>query len=130
MHHRGAVGDTVLEEDVRIDSLCQIGHSVQIGPTAIAGYSGVRQHPHRPFCLLGGRSGVTGHVEVADRTTIAAGSDLYKGVAQSGQTWSGQFPAQPIREWQRNLARLRQLEDLARRVRRIEKQQGKSPDDD
>jgi UDP-3-O-[3-hydroxymyristoyl] glucosamine N-acyltransferase len=129
---RGAVGDTVLEEDVRIDNLCQIGHNVHIGAhTAIAGYSGVAGSARiGRYCLLGGRSGVIGHVEIADRTTIAAGSDLYKGVAQSGQTWSGQFPAQPIREWQRNLARLRKLEDLARRVRRIEKQQGKSPDDD
>jgi len=39
---RGAVGDTVLEEDVRIDNLCQIGHNVRIGAhTAIAGNSGI-----------------------------------------------------------------------------------------
>jgi UDP-3-O-[3-hydroxymyristoyl] glucosamine N-acyltransferase len=129
---RGAAGDTVLEEDVRIDNLCQIGHNVHIGAhTAIAGNSGVAGSARiGRYCLVGGGAGVIGHVEVADRTTIAAGSNLYKGVAQSGQTWSGQFPAQPIREWQRNLARLRKLDDLARRVRRIEQQQGNSPDDD
>jgi UDP-3-O-[3-hydroxymyristoyl] glucosamine N-acyltransferase len=129
---RGAVGDTVLEEDVRIDNLCQIGHNVHIGAhTAIAGNSGVAGSARiGRYCLLGGGAGVIGHVEVADRTTIAAGSNLYKGVAESGQTWSGQFPAQPIREWQRNLARLRKLDDLARRVRRIEQQQGNSPDDE
>jgi UDP-3-O-[3-hydroxymyristoyl] glucosamine N-acyltransferase len=129
---RGAAGDTVLEEDVRIDNLCQIGHNVHIGAhTAIAGNSGVAGSARiGRYCLLGGSAGVIGHVEVADRTTIAAGSNLFKGVAQSGQTWSGQFPAQPIREWQRNLARLRKLDDLARRVRRIEQQQGNTPDDD
>lgn len=129
---RGAVGDTVLEEDVRIDNLCQIGHNVHIGAhTAIAGNSGVAGSARiGRYCLLGGGAGVIGHVELADRTTIAAGSNLFKGVAESGQTWSGQFPAQPIREWQRNLARLRKLDELARRVRNIERQQGNLPDDD
>jgi UDP-3-O-[3-hydroxymyristoyl] glucosamine N-acyltransferase len=129
---RGAVGDTVLEEDVRIDNLCQIGHNVRIGAhTAIAGNSGVAGSARiGRYCLIGGGAGVIGHVSIADRTTVAAASNVFQEIETPGQTWSGQFPAQPMREWQRNLARLRKLDDLARRVRAIEKQQGNLPEDD
>lgn len=129
---RGAVGDTVLEEDVRIDNLCQIGHNVRIGAhTAIAGNSGVAGSARiGRYCLIGGAAGIVGHVNIADRTTVAAASNVFHEIKEPGQTWSGQFPAQPMREWQRNLARLRKLDDLARRVGNIEKQQGKLPDDD
>ena len=129
---RGAVGDTVLEEDVRIDNLCQIGHNVRIGAhTAIAGNSGVAGSARiGRYCLIGGGAGVIGHVSIADRTTVAAASNVFQEIGEPGQTWSGQFPAQPMREWQRNLVRLRKLDDLARRLKKIETQQGKSPDDE
>jgi len=129
---RGAVGDTVLEEDVRIDNLCQIGHNVQIGAhTAIAGTSAIAGSARiGRFCLLAGGSGVSGHIEIADRTTIAADSRLFRTVRESGETWSAQLPAQPMREWQRNLARLRKLDQLAHRVHTLEKLQGKPPEDE
>lgn len=129
---RGAVGDTVIGEDVRIDNMCQIGHNVQIGAhTAIAGRSGIAGSARvGRYCLLAGGSGLAGHIEIADRTTIAADSSLFRSVHESGETWSGQLPAQPIRDWQRNLARLRKLDDLARRVRLLEKQQGNLSNDE
>jgi UDP-3-O-[3-hydroxymyristoyl] glucosamine N-acyltransferase len=129
---RGAVGDTILGEDVRIDNLCQIGHNVQVGAhTAIAGTGGAAGSAKiGRYCLLGGGAGVAGHIEVADRTTIAADSKVFRTITEPGQTWSAQFPAQPIREWQRTLVRLRKLEELVRRVRQLENQQGKTSDDE
>ena len=129
---RGAVGDTVIGEDVRIDNLCQVGHNVQIGAhTAIAGRSAIAGSTRiGRYCLLAGGSGLAGHIEIADRTTIAADSTLFRSVRDSGETWSGQLPAQRIRDWQRNLARLRKLDELAHRVHLLEKQQGKSSDDE
>ena len=48
---RGALDDTVLEEDVRLDNQIQIGHNVRIGAhTAMAGCTGGRrQRPDRPL---------------------------------------------------------------------------------
>jgi UDP-3-O-[3-hydroxymyristoyl] glucosamine N-acyltransferase len=128
---RGAVGDTVLEEDVRIDNLCQIGHNVRIGAhTAIAGNSGIAGSARiGRYCLLGGGAGVAGHIELADRTTVAAATNVMRSITESGQTVSSQFQAVPLRDWQRNLARLRQLEALNARVRRLEKSQGKPSDE-
>jgi UDP-3-O-[3-hydroxymyristoyl] glucosamine N-acyltransferase len=129
---RGAVGDTVLEEDVRVDNLCQIGHNVQIGAhTAIAGRSAIAGSAKiGRYCLLAGGAGMAGHIELADRTTIAADSTVFRTVAQSGETWSSQWPAQPLREWQRNLVRFRKQDDLARRIQTLERQQGKPSDNE
>jgi UDP-3-O-[3-hydroxymyristoyl] glucosamine N-acyltransferase len=129
---RGAVGDTVLGEDVRIDNLCQVGHNVQIGAhTAIAGRSAIAGSTRiGRNCLLAGGSGVTGHIEIADRTTVAAGSTVFRSVNEPGTTWSSQLAAQPIRDWQRNVARLRKLDELAHRVRILEKLLGKLSDDE
>ena len=129
---RGAVGDTVLEEDVRIDNLCQVGHNVQIGAhTAIAGNAGIAGSARiGRFCLIGGGAGVAGHIEIADRTTVAAASNVMQSITEPGQTVSAQLRAQPIRDWQRTLAGLRQLETLRNRVRQLEKSTGKLSDDE
>jgi UDP-3-O-[3-hydroxymyristoyl] glucosamine N-acyltransferase len=129
---RGAVGDTVLEEDVRVDNLCQIAHNVRIGAhTAIAGTSAIAGSARiGKFCLLGGRAGVTGHVEIADRTTISGGSVVYRTISEPGTTWSGHLPATPIQEWQRNLARLRKLDQLSRKVRALDAKLRKLTEDE
>jgi len=124
---RGAVGDTVLEEDVRIDNLCQVGHNVRIGAhTAIAGNSGIAGSTRiGAYCLIGGGAGISGHLEIADRTTINGGSQVFHSITEPGKTWSGHLPSTPIQDWNRNLARLRKLDELARKVRALELQQGK-----
>jgi UDP-3-O-[3-hydroxymyristoyl] glucosamine N-acyltransferase len=125
---RGAIDDTVLEEDVRLDNLCQIAHNVRIGAhTAIAGAAGIAgSSTIGRYCLIGGAAGVSGHIEVADRTTIAARSVVLRPITEPGLTWSGTVTAQPIRVWQKNLARLLKLDDLARQVRQLEKNPGES----
>ncbi len=129
---RGAVENTVLEEDVRIDNLCQIGHNVRVGAhTAIAGRGGAAGTATiGKYCLLAGGAAVAGHTEIADRTTLAADSIAFREIKEPGTTWSAQLPARPIREWQRNLSRLRKLDELARKVQMLEKQLGKLTEDE
>lgn len=109
---RGAIEDTVLEEDVRIDNLVQIGHNCHIGAhTAIAGCSALAGSVRiGRYCLLGGGTAVSGHVEIADRVTLAAKSILLKSVREEGSTWSSSIPARPLRDWRRTLARLNRLD--------------------
>ena len=121
---RGAVDDTVLEEDVRIDNQCQIGHNVRVGAhTALAGKAGSAGSTKiGRYCLLAGGSATAGHLDIADRTTIGAYTAVFRSITEPGQTWSAQLPARPIREWQRTLARLNRLDELARKVRKLEKE--------
>jgi UDP-3-O-[3-hydroxymyristoyl] glucosamine N-acyltransferase len=82
------------------------------------------------YCMLAGQAAVNGHIEIADKTTLAATSKAMRPITEPGTTWSGLIPAQPIKEWQRNLSRLRKLDELARKVRKLEKQIGKLSEDD
>jgi len=129
---RGAVGDTVLEEDVRLDNLVQLGHNVYVGAhTAIASMGGAAGSAKLgKYCLLAGQAAVAGHQEIADRTTLGATSKIMKSVTEPGTTWSGLIPAQPIKEWQRNLSRLRKLDELAKKVHNLEQQLGMKPKDE
>ena len=119
---RGALEDTVLEEDVRIDNLVQIAHNVRIGAhTAIAAMTGIAGSTRiGRYCLLGGGCGIRGHVRIADRVTVGARSTLYQSVDEPGTVWSGMIPAQPMKQWQRTLSTLRRLDDLRRRIGRLQ----------
>jgi len=125
---RGAVGDTVLEEDVRVDNLVQIGHNVRIGAhTAIAGNSGIAGSCEvGKYCLIGGGAALSGHLKIADKTTFTGYSVVTHSVTEPGTTWSGTLPAMPVRTWNRNAARLRQLDELARKIRTLETKVGKT----
>ncbi|HEY5777004.1 MAG TPA: UDP-3-O-(3-hydroxymyristoyl)glucosamine N-acyltransferase, partial [Xanthomonadales bacterium] len=124
---RGAIGDTIIEDDVRLDNQIQIGHNVQIGAhTAMAGMVGISGSTRvGKYCMFGGSSGTVGHIQIADRTTVQGLSMITKSITQPGTVWSSALPAQPLRDWNRSVAHLRKLEKLARRVLNLEKQSGK-----
>jgi len=114
---RGALEDTVLEEDVRLDNLVQIGHNVRIGAhTAMAGCSAAAGSARiGRYCLVGGAAGILGHLEVADRVTITAMSLVTHSIREPGEYSSG-TPLTDNRTWRKNAARFKQLDALARRV--------------
>jgi UDP-3-O-[3-hydroxymyristoyl] glucosamine N-acyltransferase len=114
---RGAIEDTVLEEDVRLDNQIQVGHNVRIGAhTAMAGCVAVAGSTRiGRYCLVGGGAGFVGHIEVGDRVTVTARSLVTHSLAGPGEYSSG-TPLQPTREWRRNAARFKQLDELARKI--------------
>ena len=124
---RGAIGDTIIENDVRLDNQIQIGHNVRIGAhTAMAGRVGISGSTQiGKYCMFAGASGAVGHIHIADRTTVNFCSVVTKSITQPGTVWSAALPAQPLREWNRSVAHLLKLEKLARRVLNLEKQPGK-----
>ena len=118
---RGALEDTVLEEDVRLDNQIQIAHNVRIGAhTAMAGCAAVAGSATiGRYCLIGGGAGILGHLSVADRVTVTARALVTHSIHAAGEYSSG-VPLQPSRDWRRNAARFKHLDELARRVRAIE----------
>lgn len=128
---RGAIGDTVLEEDVRIDNLCQVGHNCHIGAhTAMAACAGIAGSTRiGRYCLLAARCGIHGHIEIADRVTVAAMTMVKKSITEPGSTWSGGIPGRPIREWQRIIAHLNRLEATVQRLKATERKQSEGSED-
>jgi UDP-3-O-[3-hydroxymyristoyl] glucosamine N-acyltransferase len=114
---RGAIEDTTLEDDVRLDNQIQVGHNVRIGAhTAMAGCVAVAGSTRiGRYCLVGGGAGFVGHIEIGDRVTVTARSLVTHSLAGPGEYSSG-TPLQPTREWRRNAARFKQLDELARKI--------------
>ncbi|KAF1718278.1 UDP-3-O-(3-hydroxymyristoyl)glucosamine N-acyltransferase [Pseudoxanthomonas yeongjuensis] len=121
---RGALGDTVLEEDVRLDNQIQIGHNVHIGAhTAMAGCSAAAGSAKiGRYCLIGGAAGVLGHLEICDKVTITAMSLVTHSIREPGEYSSG-TPLTDNRTWRKNAARFKQLDSLARRLPGVRKEE-------
>jgi len=119
---RGALDDTVLEEDVRLDNQIQIAHNVHIGAhTAMAGCAAVAGSAKiGRWCQIGGNAGVLGHLELADRVTITAKSLVTHSIREPGEYSCG-TPLQDNRQWRKNAARFKHLDDFARRLAALEK---------
>ncbi|MBQ4854256.1 UDP-3-O-(3-hydroxymyristoyl)glucosamine N-acyltransferase [Rhodanobacter sp. B2A1Ga4] len=119
---RGALDDTVLEEDVRLDNQIQIAHNVHVGAhTAMAGCAAVAGSAKiGRWCMIGGNAGVLGHLELADRVTITAKSLVTHSIREPGEYSSG-VPLQDNRQWRRNAARFKHLDEYARRLSALEK---------
>ncbi len=119
---RGALDDTVLEDDVRLDNQIQIAHNVHVGAhTAMAGCAAVAGSARiGRWCMIGGNAGVLGHLELADRVTITAKSLVTHSIREPGEYSSG-TPLQDNRQWRKNAARFKHLDDFARRLTALEK---------
>jgi len=119
---RGALGDTVIEDGVKLDNLIQIGHNVRIGAhTAMAAMSGVAGSTRiGRHCTIGGAAGIVGHVEIADHVHIDAATVISRSIRQPGR-YSGVFPFDDNAAWEKNAATLRQLHALRERLRALEK---------
>jgi UDP-3-O-[3-hydroxymyristoyl] glucosamine N-acyltransferase len=119
---RGALDDTVLEEDVRLDNQIQIAHNVHVGAhTAMAGCAAVAGSAKiGRYCMIGGNAGVLGHLELADRVTITAKSLVTHSIREAGEYSSG-VPLQDNRQWRKNAARFKHLDEYVRRLSALEK---------
>ncbi len=119
---RGALDDTVLEDGVKLDNQIQVAHNVHIGAhTAIAGCVGISGSATiGRHCMIGGGAGIVGHLEIADNVTVTGMTMVTKSITTPGVYSSG-VPAQENSDWNRNYARFRKLDQLARRLRALER---------
>jgi UDP-3-O-[3-hydroxymyristoyl] glucosamine N-acyltransferase len=119
---RGAIGDTEIGDDVKLDNQIQIGHNCTIGDhTAIAGCVGVAGSTHiGRNCLIGGAAMIIGHVDIPDGTTISAATFVSGSIDKPG-VYTGAFPILPHREWQHAASIVRRIRTLVNRVKALEK---------
>ena len=121
----GALQDTVIGNGVKIDNQVQIAHNVVVGPdTAIAGCVAIAGSVRiGARCIIEGAAMISGHLELADDVHITGGTAVAKSIARSG-VWSSGMPAQQNHVWRRMWVRMQKLDDLARRLSRLERQEG------
>ena len=119
---RGALQDTVLADGVKIDNLVQVAHNVHIGEhSAIAGCVGIAGSAHiGAYCTLAGGVGVVGHLTIGDHIHVTGMSMVSKSLSEPG-VYSAGVPLQSNRDWHRNFVRFKQLDDMAKRLKKLEK---------
>lgn len=119
---RGALADTVIEAGAKLDNLIQVAHNCRVGAnTIIAASSGMAGSTViGRNCMIGGHCAIGGHLEIADGVVLTGRSMITRSVTEPGVYSSG-TGLQPNREWRKSVARFRELDDLARRVRQLEK---------
>jgi UDP-3-O-[3-hydroxymyristoyl] glucosamine N-acyltransferase len=122
---RGAIDDTVIEEGVKLDNQIQVAHNVRIGAhTVVAGCAGISGSTTiGRNCMIAGAVGIAGHLDIADGTVITGLTMVSRSLPKAG-VYSGALPLDEAARWRRNAARFRQLDGLAKRVARLERQGG------
>ncbi|MEK0362644.1 UDP-3-O-(3-hydroxymyristoyl)glucosamine N-acyltransferase [Pseudomonas sp. CBC3] len=119
---RGALSDTVIGNGVKLDNQIMIAHNVQIGEnTAVAGCAGISGSTKiGRNCMLAGGVGLVGHIEVCDNVFITGMTMVTRSITEPGSYSSG-TAMQPAADWRKSAARIRHLDDMARRLQQVEK---------
>ena len=119
---RGALGDTLIGDGVKLDNLIHVAHNCQVGDhtimAAMAGLAGSTRVGKR--VMVGGKAGFSGHLEVADDVVISADTNVTKTIDKAG-VYTSMIPIQPHADWVRNFSHLRRLDAMAERLRELEK---------
>jgi UDP-3-O-[3-hydroxymyristoyl] glucosamine N-acyltransferase len=99
---RGALGDTVIEDGVRLDNQIQVAHNVSIGAhTAIAACTGIAGSTRiGRRCMIGGGTGIGGQLTLGDDIIIAGFGMVSRSIDKPG-LYSSVIPVEEARLWRR-----------------------------
>ena len=84
------------------------------GCVGIAGSTRIGKH-----CAIGGGVGIAGPLEIADHVTLTGGTTVLQSIRRSGVYSSG-APVETNQKWHRNYLRIKQLDEMARRLKELE----------
>ena len=119
---RGSLGDTKIGNGVVIDNLVQIAHNCEIGDhTGIAGCVGIAGSVViGRFCTLAGGVGVADNITIVDDVHITTMTSVTTSIKLPGtfSSGTGLMLSQP---WKRSIVRFRQLDNIVRRLKSLER---------
>lgn len=120
---RGAIENTVIEDDAKIDNQVMIGHNGKIGAhvaivacTGIAGSTEVGANS-----VIGGAAMIGGHLSIPPKTTIGAATAVSHSIKESGH-YASIFPLQKHKDWVKNAAHIRHLHEMNQKIKELEQQ--------
>lgn len=121
---RAMLDATVIGQGTKFDNMVHIAHGVRVGKhciilanTAVGGSVKIGD-----FCVISGNVVIKDSVTLGARAMVVGGSGVADDVAAGEVVWG--LPAMPFSHAKRVFSRLKQLPDLWKRVRELEKKQG------
>lgn len=114
---RATLGNTKINDGVKLDNHIQIAHNVIIGKnTVIAAQTGIAGSTRiGENCMIGGQVAIAGHLNIPNNTKIGAKAGIAGNPKKEGLTLQGS-PALEIRNFFRSSAVFKQLPELKRQV--------------
>jgi len=124
---RGTFLDSRIGAGTKIDNHCHLGHNFVIGKNCLvtAGFIAAGSVTIGDYCAFGGRTSVTGHLDIVSKVQISGLSGVSKSIDKPGEY--GGFPLQPLRDSIKSRAAIRHLPELLSNVRKIMKHLGLEP---
>lgn len=121
---RGALDDTLIGFGVKLDNQIQIAHNVTVGEhSAMAGCVGIAGSTNiGARCTVGGAAMIFGHLNIADGTHVSGASVVMSSIKEPG-AYTGIFPLQQHKDWEKTAVTLKQLLKLRGELRELKKQQ-------
>jgi len=120
---RATLGSTILRKGVKFDNLIHIAHNVEVGENSylaacnvVAGSTRIGKN-----CMFSGQVGIVGHLQIADNTIITAQSGISKSITKPGEVYMGS-PAFDANKYRKAYIHFRNLDGLAQRIDKLEKQ--------
>ena len=118
---RGTIGDTIIEDQCKLDNHVHLAHNVRLGKgclltaaVTIAGSVEVGE-----FCIFAGHVGVAPHVKIGARSVLAAKTGVSKSLT-GGKMYAG-MPAREIREQHKREAVYLEVVRIQKRLKILEK---------
>ncbi len=120
----GAIDDTIIEDGVKLDDQVHIGHNCIVGAhSMLCGCTGLGGSVTiGPHCVLAGGVGVagTGPLNIASGVQVGAMTYVSRSIDKPGM-YQGASLHMPIAEWKRNAIRTLELDELVKRVSKLER---------
>lgn len=123
---RGAINNTVVENDVILDNHIHIAHNCKVGMgTAMAGGTVVAGSTTiGKYCIIGGASVINGHIKIADFVSLTGMAMVPHSLTESHKIYSSGLPVDDNKKWLRSTVMLKydNLKDQANRIKSLEQQ--------
>lgn len=119
---RATFDETHLSKGCKLDSHVHVAHNVDLGEySMLCGFAGIAGSSKVGKRYIGaGQSGVSSGLTVGDNVILGAAGALIHDIDKPGE-YQG-FPAQPSFDWRRQVASLKQLPGLIKKIRLLEQE--------
>ena len=116
------MGATVIRKRVKLGTLFQIAHTVEIGEnTVMASQVGIAGSTKvGSNCMFGGQVGLGGHITIGDNSQIGAQSGIISNVKENSQIMGS--PAIPIKKFMRSSIVIEHLPEIYQTLDRLQKE--------